>query len=119
MSLRLVKIGKEVQDVVSTYMLSHFPYKNQIILSISNVAVSPDLRGAKVYFSCYSPLDIDIDPKDILEVLEEERNAIQNYIHSKLKMKFTPKLKFYFDESIADNFHMIKKKFAFCIKSLI
>ena len=109
MSMRMQKIAKEVQDIISRYLLSHFPYKNDIILSISNVVVSPDLRNAKVYFSCYSPMDTEIDPKEVLEVLEEERLAIQTYIHSKLKIKFTPKLKFYFDASVADNFRLIQK----------
>ena len=109
MSVRMKKVEKEIQDIISTYMLNHFPYKNQIILTISNVAVGADLRSAKVYFSCYSPLDLEIDPKEVLQVLDEEKIDIQSFIHASLKMKFTPKLKFYFDSSMAENFALISK----------
>tara|TARA_B100001248_G_C27396180_1_gene465710 strand:+ start:3450 stop:3824 length:375 start_codon:yes stop_codon:yes gene_type:complete len=109
MSLRTKKIEKQLQDIISMYMLSHFPYKNDLILSITNVVVSPDLRSAKVYFSVFSPLASEIEPESVLEILEEERPNIQEQIHTKLKMKFTPRLTFYFDETIAENFRLIEK----------
>lgn len=109
MSLRIEKVQKEVHGLISQYLLLHFPYKNDVMVSISNIVVSKDLKLAKVYYSFYSPLDIQLDQGEVAAVLNEEKKEVQSYIANNLKMKYTPKISFYLDNSIEENFAMVQK----------
>lgn len=68
-----------------------------IILTISSVDVTPDLKNAHVYLSA---LEHALSPESILTILNRRRYDWQKWISRRLELKYTPKLFFRFDASL-------------------
>tara|TARA_B100000965_G_scaffold113166_2_gene93353 strand:+ start:1229 stop:1534 length:306 start_codon:yes stop_codon:yes gene_type:complete len=65
-------------------------------ITISYVKMSKDLRIASIYLM---PLG-GINKKNIIEYLNSQKHIFQKFIsRAKLNAKFTPKIKFYLDDS--------------------
>ena len=67
------------------------------LLTVTKVKVTDDLKLAKVYLSFLEnkkPVD------DILDILDSKHNLIRHHMGLKLTLKYTPQLKFYYDDSI-------------------
>lgn len=99
---RIQKVNKEVQQLVSSYISQTLSSQFSVIISVNNVIVSRDLRGAKVFVSFLNK-DLNIDEKEekaCLDLLQKQAVEIQFYISKRLRMKFNPKLKFFLDDSI-------------------
>ncbi|CAB4834726.1 MAG: 30S ribosome-binding factor RbfA [Actinobacteria bacterium] len=64
------------------------------LLTVTDVATSPDLRNATIYFGSLS--------EDAIEALEERRIAIQRAVGSQSRMKRTPKLSFELDPAVTE-----------------
>ena len=65
-------------------------------ISISEVRVSPDLKNATAFVSLLGEGDLD----EVLPALNEEHQEFQKDIGQKLRLKFTPRVRFKYDESI-------------------
>lgn len=89
---RVPRVEKEIRDIVATYLIRHFAND---FLSVSQVRVTKDLKGATLYVSSlkYSPV-----PDDVLERLQEDAKNIQSEINKRLRMKYCPRLKFINDD---------------------
>ncbi len=89
---RTNKVEKEIREIVAIYLIRHFPTD---LLSVSQVRVTKDLKGATVYVSSikHSPV-----PPTLLESLQETAKDIQTEINKRLRMKYCPRLKFMNDD---------------------
>ena len=97
-SNRQLKVGQQIRFLVSNFFIKedfifeNFDSKN---LTIVDVVLSPDLKNAKVFVITNS---VDIN-KRFIDELNNKSNLIQKKIALNLSSKFTPKLKFFFDNS--------------------
>ncbi len=64
------------------------------IVTIKDIVVSNDLRNAKIYFST---LGSDREQKETLKGLQRARSFIQYQLGMRLRMRYTPCLKFFLD----------------------
>jgi len=66
-------------------------------ITFINVAIAPDLKSAKVFYSVLSPkmsnskIDIEINKK---------QKAFKKYMGPQLQLRNTPDIRFYFDETL-------------------
>ena len=67
-------------------------------VTLTRVQISPDLQLARVYFTV---LGDDAARKRSAKVLERAATFLRRQIGSRLRLKRTPELKFFYDESIA------------------
>lgn len=67
-------------------------------VTLTRVQVSPDLQSARVYFTA---LGDEQARKGSAKALERAAPFLRRQIGSRLRLKRTPELKFFFDESIA------------------
>lgn len=93
---RIQRVEREIREVVATHLLRYHQNDLKGIVTISRVIVSGDLRNAKVYVS---HIGEKLDMKENLEWLTNNAYQIQKAIGKSIAMKYTPKLKFFFDES--------------------
>lgn len=101
-SQRQLRVGEQLRHLISeTLRRGHFGHEvllncsNQI--TVSQVRPSPDLKHARVYVSAIGDMDI----AQILPVLNEEAHVFQRVIGTSSNLKFTPRVRFVIDESIA------------------
>ena len=97
-SNRRLKIGQQIRFLVSSFFIKedfifeNFDSKN---LTIVDVILSSDLKNAKIFVSTNSISE----NKLFIDELNKKSKLIQRKIASNLTLKFTPKIKFLFDNS--------------------
>ncbi len=97
-SNRQLKIGQQIRFLVSSFFIKedfifeNFDSKN---LTIVDVVLSSDLKNAKIFVSTNSISE----NKLFINELNKKSKLIQRKIASNLTSKFTPKIKFLFDNS--------------------
>jgi len=74
-------------------------------VTVTGVAVTPDLRAARVY---YSVLGDDEEKKATQAALDRAAPRIQRAVGREIRMKFNPVLEFVFDESVEKGLRMDK-----------
>lgn len=106
---RLNRVEKELQSLVGTYLNTSLPFKRGGIVSVSRVRASNDYKYAKVYISYFHPQDDAQALQEVMEAIEDSRADLQKHIGRNLKIKFTPKISFFLDTTLQENFNMIQK----------
>ena len=97
-SNRQLKVGQQIRFLVSNFFIKEdfifesFDSKN---LTIVDVVLSPDLKSAKIFVITNSV----VSNKSFIDELNKKSKLIQKQIALNLTSKFTPKLKFFIDNS--------------------
>ena len=97
-SNRQLKVGQQIRFLVSNFFIKedfifeNFDSKN---LTIVDVILSPDLKNAKIFVTTNSISENKI----FIDELNYKSKLIQKKIALNLTSKFTPKIKFFFDNS--------------------
>ena len=98
-SQRQIRYGEVIRSLICECLLKEDFYDNNISMTsvtVSFVKMSKDLRIANIYFM---PLGGELQNK-LLEILNNNKYVFQKYISkAKLQSKFTPKIKFYLDDT--------------------
>ena len=94
---RMERISVLVLASLSEITLQYVNLSNLGLVTFTSVDVSPDLKTAKVFYSVLGKkksndaINIDINKK---------RKAFKKYLGPKLRIRYTPDLKFIMDESL-------------------
>ena len=97
-SNRQLKVGQQIRFLISNlfikedFIFENFDSKN---LTIVDVILSSDLKNAKIFVTTNSASQNKI----LINELNFKSKFIQKKIASNLTSKFTPKIKFFFDNS--------------------
>lgn len=86
-------LQREIADLIRREV--NDPRAQQV--TITSVDVSPDLKQARVYFTC---LDTDADTKKVEKVLNNAKGYLRHHLKSRLSMRSVPDLRFIYDESV-------------------
>lgn len=73
------------------------------LITISLVETTPDLREAKVWFTC-----LNQDPEEALRILNKEIYEIQGELYNNATIRKVPKIRFVIDKSQEYNEHINK-----------
>tara|TARA_B100001121_G_C18397731_1_gene483907 strand:+ start:88 stop:447 length:360 start_codon:yes stop_codon:yes gene_type:complete len=97
-SNRQLKVGQQIRFLISNFLIKEdfffekFDSKN---LTIVDVVLSSDLKHAKIFVTTNS----FSENKVFIDELNKKSKFIQRKIASNLSSKFTPKIRFFFDNS--------------------
>ena len=97
-SNRQLKVGQQIRFLVSNFFIKEdFIFENfdSKALTIVEVILSPDLKNAKIFVTANSISE----NKLFIDELNQKSKLIQRKVSSHLNSKFTPKIKFFFDNS--------------------
>jgi len=90
MSKRILRINRLIRRELSQILLKEVEFPSGVLVTITRVETSPDLRGAKVHISCI--------PEDqtarAFQILNRLLYTLQQRLNSRLKMRPVPKIKF-------------------------
>jgi ribosome-binding factor A len=104
-SRRIERLAEAVKQEVSKIILYGLKDPRISFVTVTHVEISPDLRRAKVYISVMGD---ESSQKKTLQGLEHARGFIQTELGANLKMRYTPHLSFFLDESIKKGMHISK-----------
>jgi ribosome-binding factor A len=97
MSIRTEKVSSLVKELISEIFQANFRMEEYGLMTVTEVRMTPDLKMAKVYVSIFGDAE---RKKKTLALLEVEKNFVRSELGHNLRLKFTPSLVFYLDESL-------------------
>lgn len=112
MSHRTQKVSSVIKRAVSNVINSVLKEYTKVFVSVSDVIMSPDLQIAKVYISVQNE---EIWNK-IKPFIELEKSKIRKLVGSEVKLRYTPELRFFYDDTL-DKIESIDKLLASIPKS--
>ena len=98
-SNRQLKVGQQIRFLISNFFIKedfifeNFDSKN---ITIVDVTLSPDLKNARIFVTTNSISENQL----LIDKLNNKSKLIQKKIASNLNLKFAPKIKFFFDNSL-------------------
>lgn len=97
MSVRAEKVASLVKEEVSTLFQREFNMSEYGLMTVTDVRMSPDLKIAKIYVSVFG--DAARKEKTLL-LLEEQKGYVRSFLGHRIRLKFTPSISFYLDETL-------------------
>jgi len=86
-----------VKEEVGTIFQRNFPMEEYGFITVTDVQMSPDLKIAKIYVSIFGD---DSRKKKSLALLESQKAFVRSTLGHQIRIKFTPEIYFYLDETI-------------------
>jgi ribosome-binding factor A len=96
-SNRTVRVNELVQREISDILRKRYQSES-VILTITEVRVSPDLRDARVFVSVVGTAD---DAEAKLKWLRSKSGEIREEVGRRIVLKYLPKFDYVLDESVA------------------
>ena len=97
MSLRTDRVASLIKEEVGTLLARDFRGNEFGFMTVTEVHMSPDLRIAKIYVSIFGTENVK---KQTMEMLENQKSHIRSLIGSHVRLKFTPSISFYLDDTL-------------------
>lgn len=97
-TIRSTKVAVLLKNEISQILQSRIKDPRVGFVTITNVVLSDDLRQAKIYYSIFGD---EKQKKDSQIGLEHARSFIQKELGSRVQLRYTPNIRFYFDEGLA------------------
>ncbi|MDD3715747.1 MAG: 30S ribosome-binding factor RbfA [Candidatus Marinimicrobia bacterium] len=99
MRSRPERLAREIRRAVGDLLIHDAPEEcSKVMLTVSQVELTPDLKEARIYISIY-PGD-DALRRECLRVLKEYQGRIRLEIGNKVNMRFVPEVKLFIDNSL-------------------
>ncbi len=96
---RIRRVNRLVQETLGDIFERELrPYLDTLV-TITRVETSPDLRFAHVYLSVYGEEEAHQQARRVLR--QREREIVRTFSRQ-IRLKYTPKLSFFLDESVAE-----------------
>ena len=93
MSERIVKVNDLIRDLVAKAVITELSLKPGVILTVSKVSASKDLRHANILVSVFP----ESEENYAKVTLKKELSTLEKYVHRNLYMKPLPRLRFIID----------------------
>jgi ribosome-binding factor A len=109
MSIRTERVASLIKTEIGEILTREYNDPAFGFITVTDVRMTPDLRIAKVAFSIFGTEE---QKKSTMSMLDGERGHIRGLVGSHLRMKFTPALQFYRDDTLdtVDRINQLIKK---------
>jgi ribosome-binding factor A len=97
MSLRTEKVASLIKEEVGMYFTREYRDLAHGFITVTEVHMTPDLKIAKIYVSIMGTAE---QKSSTLQLLEHQKGEVRSFIGTKLRLKFTPSVQFYLDETL-------------------
>ncbi len=97
MSLRTEKVAALIKEEVGMFLSREYRDPAYGFITVTDVHVTPDLRIAKIYVSIMGSSEVKMVT---MQMLENHKGDVRSFIGSHIRLKFTPAIQFYMDETL-------------------
>lgn len=97
MSLRTDKVASLIKEEVGMFLTREYRDPVYGFITVTDVHVTSDLKLAKIYVSIMGSREVKLMT---LQMLENHKGEIRSFIGSHLRLKFTPSIQFFVDETL-------------------
>ena len=109
-SYRKLKVANLVKSVLSEILIQGKGlelFLDGSFLSITNVVMSNDLKIANCYVRPF--INDDKSVQDLMDALALSKKAIRKIMNSKLNLRYSPELRFFYDTSLSNAIEVEEK----------
>lgn len=92
------RVADLLQRELATLLQRDSSIRETGLITISFVDVSPDLKNAKVYFTCLQPV---MSRQELTDLLNSKVKYLRQLLAKNLTLRVTPELAFMFDHSLS------------------
>lgn len=96
-SLRLQRVRELLKREIGELIRREIPMSEAGVITVNDVSVTSDLHSAVVFVGI---VGADEQKKRGIALLQRERKRLQGLVGRSVILKYTPQLKFVFDESV-------------------
>jgi len=97
---RIEKTAQHLKKAISQILLLEIKDARIGFVTVTRVRIAPDLKIARVY---YTAIEGSVKKSDIQKGLNSASGYIRKLLAQRMKMKFTPEIKFYFDDTLEES----------------
>ena len=97
MSLRTERVASLIKEEVGMMFAREYRDPSYGFITVTDVHMTPDLRIAKIYVSIMGSTEVK---ERTLAMLEDKKGEVRSMIGSTVRLKFTPSIQFYIDETL-------------------
>ncbi len=97
MSLRTERVASLIKEEIGMFFTREYRDPAYGFITVTDVHVTPDLRIAKIYVSILGSVE---KREATLGMLEKNKKEIRAFIGSHIRLKFTPVVQFFIDETL-------------------
>lgn len=105
MSIRTEKVASLIKRVISKPINDIAMESEAGITTVTSVKMSPDLQIAKIYISSYGG---KISTAELISILESRKGELRTYVGANVRLRFTPELRFFLDDTLDQMEHIQK-----------
>ncbi len=102
-NIRQKKLADQIKKQVSQIINHKLKDPRKGFITITGVKISRDLRIASIYFTTLGEKE---QRERSRETLDRGKNFIRSELAPNLKLRFTPELRFFYDESLEYSEHI-------------
>jgi ribosome-binding factor A len=106
-SVRTERVASIVKEEIGVIFQRNFDMNVYGLITVTEVRMSPDLKIAKVYVSVFGDT---AQKQKTLGLLESQKPFVRQTLGRNIRLKFTPSIVFYLDETM-DNAMNLEKLF--------
>jgi ribosome-binding factor A len=103
MSVRTEKVASLLKHEIGEIFQRNFSMEKFGLVTVTEVRVSPDLKIAKVYVSIFGDTE---RKQQTMELLEGQKSFVRSQVGQHVRLKFTPSLLFFLDDSLDRAMHI-------------
>ncbi len=103
MSIRAQKVSSLIKQVLAQPITELAHEYSAGLATVTTVRMTEDLQHAKVYVSVYGG---KMKPAEFLTVLEKHNGQIRSYVGSNVRLRFTPEIRFFLDDTLDQMEHI-------------
>jgi len=109
MTIRAERVASLIKEEIGAILIREYNGQAVGFTTVTDVRMSPDLKIARIYFSVFGRADVK---EQTMGWLEQEKPHIRGLLASHLRMKFTPALQFFLDDTLdqVDRINTLIKK---------
>ena len=97
MSIRTERVASLIKEEMGALLTREYRGSEMGFTTVTDVRMTPDLKIAKIYFSILGKPEMQ---KRTMAFLEDEKQHIRGLIAGHLRLKFTPALLFFLDDTL-------------------
>ena len=102
---RVEKTAQQLKKVVSQILLLEIKDARIGFVTVTRVRLTQDLKIARIY---YTAIESSVKKNDIQKGLDSASGYIRKLVAQRMKIKFTPEIKFYFDDTLEESLRVEK-----------
>jgi len=97
MSIRTERVASLIKEEIGAILIREYNNPAYGFITVVDVKMTPDLKIAKVAFSVFGGDNVRAKA---MKMLEGEKQNIRGLVASHVRLKFTPSLQFYLDDTL-------------------